>query len=457
MGVMENIRQWVAHWLIGDEYFDKRRVERLTRQQESYYYYVGNQRRQIVPKSDQADDNLIHNYAMLIVNRSVSMLLGDGVEFDHEDETAQAYLDAVWAANKKDILLQRAAQAAAIFDTGYIKIIPGGIEYQDEAYPRLISLDPRWMTIHCDPEDMDRVLAYEMRYNVTDLEGQEIGRRELTKRIYNEAQDGTVNETWEIVNYKSDRSTAGKWEEVSRVVWPYPFAPIVHWANLPLPGSQNGISDLSDIIGIQDRINFVSSNISKIIRYHAHPKTWGRGINLGNRVSWGGDEMITVQGDGTIENLEMQSDLTSSQAYLMHLRQSLFDISRTVDISSMSDKLGALTNFGLHVLYTDALAKQKTKQSLMGEALEQLNQRMLFLAGHNDERGAVVWDDTLPRDELTDMQAAQIELGMGTVSKQTIANESGRDWEQEQDRMSEEKTTQGNVGLELIRSFNAGL
>lgn len=457
MGVMENIRQWVVTWLIGDEYYDKARVERLTRQQESYYYYVGNQRRQIVPKTDQADDNLIHNYAMLIVNRSVSMLLGKGVEFDHEDEAAQEYVDAVWEANKKDILLQRAAQAAAIFDTGYIKIIPDGIEYQGQAYPRLISLDPRWMTIHCDPEDMDRVLAYEMRYNVTDLDGQEVGRRELTKRLYNEGQDGRVNETWEIVNYKTDRSTGGKWVEVSNVEWPFPFAPIVHWANLPLPGSQNGISDLSDIIGIQDRINFVSSNISKIIRYHAHPKTWGRGINLGNRVSWGGDEMITVQGDGTIENLEMQSDLNSSQAYLMHLRQSLFDISRTVDISSMSDKLGQLTNFGLRVLYTDALAKLETKQSLMGEALENLNQRMLFLANMNDAPGKVLWADTVPRDQLQNLQADQIELGIGTVSKQTIATENGRDWELEQERMGEEAASSDNIGAALVRAFNTGV
>jgi hypothetical protein len=167
--------------------------------------------------------------------------------------------------------------------------------------------------------------------------------------------------------------------------------------------------------------------------------------------------MITVTGDGSIQNLEMQSDLASSQAYLMSLRQSLFDISRTVDISSMADKLGALTNFGLRVLYTDALAKLHTKQALMGEALEQVNQRLLYLAGLDDEPGVVIWPDNTPRDMLSDLQADQLELGTGTVSKQTIAAETGRDWEAEQERIAEETTAGGNIGALFIEQFNRGL
>ena len=64
-----------------------------------------------------------------------------------------------------------------------------------------------------------------------------------------------------------------------------------------------------------------------------------------------------------IYNVEMQSDLASSQTYLMTVRQGLFDITRTVDISSMNDKLGALTNFGLRVLYQDSLSKNETKKN----------------------------------------------------------------------------------------------
>lgn len=457
MAIMDSVRTWLQGWLIGDDYFNTGKRERLAKQQEHYFYYTGRQRLQIKPKPGQADDNMIHNYAMLIVNRSLSMLLGGGVSFDLDGETEQEYIDTVWAVNKSDILLHRAGQYAAIFDTGYLKIIPDGINYRGATYPRLIALDSRWMTIYTDPEDMDRVRAYEMQYKVEDLEGNEVARKEVTARNYIEGDSGDVAETWTITTYKNDKSTGGKWVQIGQVLWPYPFAPIVHWANLPQPGSVNGSSDLDDIIGIQDKINFVSSNISKIIRYHAHPKTWGRGINLGNKISWGGDEMITVTGDGSIQNLEMQSDLASSQAYLMQLRQSLFDISRTVDITSMSDKLGSLTNFGLRVLYTDSLAKLHTKQALMGEALEQVNQRMLFLAGMNDDPGVVVWPDNMPRDMLSDLQTDTAELATGTVSKETIATENGRDWELEQERMGNEEAATSNIGAQLIAQFNQGL
>jgi hypothetical protein len=457
MGMMDSVRNFVGSWLMGDAIYDKGKRERLANQQEHYYYYIGNQRRQIKPKPDQADDNLIHNFAMLIVDRSLSMLLGGGVKFDLEGDAEQEYIDTVWEVNKIDILLHRAAQYASIFGTGYLKIMPDGIEYQNGRYPRLIALDSRWMTINCDPEDMDRVMSYVMEYKVTDYEGNEIGRKEVTARQYTEGRAGDVTDSWLVTTYQLDRHSGGQWREVGQQPWPFYFPPIIHWANLPEPGNMEGRSDLADVIGIQDRINFVSSNISKIIRYHAHPKTWGKGINLGNKVSWGGDEMITVTGDGTIQNLEMQSDLASSQQYLSTLRQSLFDISRTVDISSMSDKLGALTNFGLRVLYTDALAKLHTKQALMGEALEQVNHRMLYINGMPDDPGKVVWSDNVPRDNKADLEADQIELGMGTVSKQTVASENGRDWELEQERLGEEKAASGNIGAEFIRQFNGGL
>ena len=65
--------------------------------------------------------------------------------------------------------------------------------------------------------------------------------------------------------------------------------------------------------------------------------------------------VTTSDPNALIQNLEMQSDLNSSLNFIRYLRQALFDVSRAVDIDSMADKLGSLTNFGLRVLYQDAL------------------------------------------------------------------------------------------------------
>lgn len=438
MSIIDSVRQRIANWLLPEEQLDRAYMAELMARQTRYSYYAGEQRRQIKPKEGQADDNLITNFVSLIIERSLSLLLGGGVQFDFGEGTAvQQYIDDVWRANKRDILLHRAGQHAALTGTGYLKIIPGGYEENGRSLPRLIALDSRWMKVETAPDDMEVVAAYTMRYNVTvtgaNGQAENIARREITR--VNPDNPGI----WVVEYWVNSRATSGKWMLESSQVWPYPFPPIVHWQNLPYPGVY-GRSDVDDVLEIQDRYNFVASNISKIIRYHAHPKTWGRNVNLSNKVSWGGDEMVTVTGDtAQIANLEMQSDLASSQNYLMSLRQSLFDISRTVDLSSLEGRIGMLTNFGLRVLYTDSTAKNESKQSLMGEALEEVNYRLLSLAGMDTSNpGIVVWPDNLPRDEFQNLQADVIELDAGLVSKETIATENGRDWEQEKERIAAE-------------------
>ena len=168
--------------------------------------------------------------------------------------------------------------------------------------------------------------------------------------------------------------------------------------------------------------------------------------------------MVTFPGDNAaLANLEMQSDLSSSQQFMMVMRQLLFDVSRTVDITSIADKIGALTNFGLRVLYTDTLHKRDTKRALMGEALTELNRRLLILGNFkNTDPGAVVWPETMPQNKLELIQAVQQEIGVGIVSKQTAAIEMGRDWESEQERMAEETSAGGNIGAALLNAFNQG-
>jgi hypothetical protein len=206
-------------------------------------------------------------------------------------------------------------------------------------------------------------------------------------------------------------------------------------------------------------VNFVASNINRILRYHAHPKTWGRGFSGQlDKLSWGADDLIKIPTDtGQIANLEMQSDLASSTRFMEVLRQSLFDISQTVDISSMADKLGALTNFGLRVLFFDAMNKLGTKRQLYGDGLTELNRRLLVLGGKQaDDPGRVVWQDVLPVNELDQANTLQVDLNSGIVSKETAATKRGYDWKTEEVRISSARASADNVGAALLRAFNQG-
>jgi hypothetical protein len=267
-------------------------------------------------------------------------------------------------------------------------------------------------------------------------------------------------DVWKIQMWRNAANTGGKWILIDEQVWDEDFPPIVHWQNLPLAGSVYGKPDLSeDVIEVQDRINYIASNISKIIRYHAHPKTWGRGTGVGPGAKWGADDLILLQGDGQLANLEMQSDLASSQGYLSMLRQAVFDIARSVDLASMQDKLGALTNFGLRVLFYDSLAKLNSKRELYGEALVEVNRRLLVLSELPEidtDGGVVVWPEPLPTSEAEQITGVQTAINLGLLSKETAAGILGFDWMKEQERIQGEQAGQDSIGVRLLRDFDRG-
>lgn len=468
MSILDNIRTAAVNWLFqGEELSDPALAARMKAYATQRAYQMGQQKRQIKVKPGQADDNIVINFCELVVERSVSLLLGKGITFDlpGDDESQEdVYLGDVWRLNKQNIFLHLLAQFGAVYGTCFVKIIPDGLDYGGQAYPRLVRLHPAWMTVDTDPEDQDRVLRYIMRYN-TKRGGKEIARKEVTEAYFAKATDeqGQMWQTseiagWTISNYIASNDTRGQWQETGVIDWQYPFAPIHHWQNLPNAESCYGKSDIDGLFDVQDRFNFVSSNVSKIIRYHAHPKTWARGFNAPNNASWGADEMVIASGhDAMVANLEMGSDLSSSRAFANDLRQSLFDLARTVDLTSISDKIGGLTNFGLRVLFMDALNKNGTKRELYENGLTEINHRLLVLGGQTEtDGGQVIWPDPLPVNETESAQAVTSDLAAGIVSKQTASTKRGYEWADEQERIEQDAASQSNIGAQLLGAFTNG-
>jgi len=385
----------------------------------------------------------------------VAMLFGQEPAFDlpgESDAPAQQYIDAVWRANRKMRLLKRAAVYGAESGTCYVKILPdGAISKDGKLIPRLVVLDPATVTMDALPEDIDTIFRYTIAYTITDpVTGKDKTVKQVTEH---DAETGY----WVITDYVSVNGS--KWEVTNEQVWEWDFAPIVHWHNLPDVGSVYGRPDITDdLIDLQDKINFVSSNTAKIIKYHAYPKTWARGFQNSGKIAWGVDEMVTTSDpNALIQNLEMQSDLSSSLSFIRYLRQALFDVSRAVDIDSMADKLGSLTNFGLRVLYQDALSKLEEKRGLYAEGIIEINHRLLELAGAPDtDGGEVEWPDVMPENENEIAMAVKSDLELGLVSKQTAAGLRGYTWEDEEERMSEEKVANDNIGAALLRAFGQG-
>jgi hypothetical protein len=454
MGLYEWAQTAFQNFILGGSGIDyhNRSIER------NRMYAQGLQKRQIKIKSDNADDNVIVNLIGLIVIKNVTDLFGNGIEFDMpgEGETPQSeYIDHVWDANKQEILLQKQAMFGSTDGTCFFKIIPDGVIGKDGVlYPRLMIQDPLKIKVFTKYNDIEYVEKYVIQYTykrpTENGKDKEVEYRETTAR---EGNVWKITEEERIVGQKA-------WTSLTEQIWDESFPPIIHWQNYPNPYGVYGDPDITDhLIELQDYYNFQLSNIGKTIRYHAHPQTVIIGPSASDVKTEPGKAIFLPEGSEAF-NLEMSSDLASSFNFAMELKKDIFTTAHQIDLSTVADKIGNTTNFGLRVWNQDKLAYLHTKQELYGDALVELNRRLSVLGGFEDDGGDVIWPEILPVNASEEINALKAKLDMGVLSKQSIAKELGVDWEAEQKRLEDEKTASNvgnnNIGAMYLNNFMKG-
>jgi hypothetical protein len=416
-------------------------VERRTTIERAWAYYEGKHTRPLKVRKGQPDDNVVINLVQKVVNQTVSLLMGtvptisvanaSGTEINAVQES----LDAIWEANMAAIFLHDLAVIGALAGHCDVKLVPDPVKGV-----RFVLQDPAMVSTFWRPEDMSVVVCYRILWRQ--------GQREQAQDIVSQEK------IWLIRDLQREKGSP--WQIVNEEVWAYPFPPLMDWKNLPTPRTYYGVSDLTDI-ALNDSLNFVASNTNRILKLHAHPKTMGIGVIEGGIKETAVDGFWAIPNpEAKISNLEMQSDLGSSMAFLQLLEASFYSEHRTVDLSMIKDRLGQLTNFGLRLLFHEALDKLITKRALYGEGLVELSRRALILTGGPDVRPTIRWPDPLPENAMEEMQIVQQEMDAKLLSKQSATDELGLDWETEQGRLQKENQQEGNVGAELLRGFLTG-
>jgi hypothetical protein len=462
-------------WTAAEQSFKAESIARASAAALAWQYYDGKHPKSLKEDRTKIDDNIIVNLIGLIVDKAVSGLFGTtdsevdaGVKFDIIDKPgepgfvekiatglrslfggqqnvtsvpSQDYLDGLWRANKKNILLHDVGFFGSLLGHVFVKLVPNGAVDPETglSYTRLINLDPASVTVYWDGNDYDRVLWYRVQYDVGNVRV----RQDIVRNLNESGGDAN---SWSIYNYQQELSGSslsysawqltGKEEE-----WPYPFAPIVDWKNLPRPKSYYGMDDVSqNAMGLNKAINFVYSTISRILKHHATPKTVGTGFKADQLEATSVDSLWTVEeAQAKIYNLELTSDLASSLNFAATLRAALFDSAREADPESIRSKLGQLSNFDLRVLFQDVLAKAGTKRLLYGDGLVRLNRCLLALGGHDPHlKMSVEWPEPLPSNPVEQAQALQIDVATGGLSKETYLEKRGYSVEQEAQRRETE-------------------
>ena len=423
------VEQHIVEMVAAEELF------RADRFKKAWTAYNGDQQKPLKVRPGDQDDNVIVNYAKLIVNTGVSFLFGKDVDFELDelkDTDTEKWLHDVWQYNKKMITLQKLAINGSICGHAFLRIL------DTQPFPRLLVLDPGTLSVDYDDDDIEQVTEYRIQYPTVDKQtGKPMAVRQIIAPVIGA---GGTPASWTITDQVSQNNSA--WITRQTTTWKYPFAPIIDCQNLPNPNEFWGLSDLErDTLQLNHAINFVLSNINRIIRFHGHPKTWIKGFDA---------KSFSIAVDGTIllpsetaeiGNLEMHSDLASSIEYYKRLKEALHEQSRLPEVATGKvESSGHITGVALQILFSPLLQLTEQKQLLYGHLLVEVNRRLLAMHGDGDANITTLhWPEILPKDMLQERQAYSTDRAMGVVSKGTISELLGYNWELEEEKMAEER------------------
>lgn len=422
-------------------------LERQLRFKRAWEAYYGRTPKPLKVRQGGLDDNVQVNYARLIVNKGVSFLFGQDVTFEL-DETQQTveedWLQECWDSLGGALLLQKLALNGAVCGHAWAKLAAPRVDSQ-VLYPRVIVLDPANVSVGLALDDIEQVEWYKIQYNSVDPHtGEPVVRRQWIE------PDGAF---WMITDEES--RGGGGWKQVEETPWRYEWPPIIDCQNLPLPNEFWGMSDLeSDVLELNRSIDFSLSNTARIIRFHGHPKTWGKGFSL-DQLKVAIDETIVLNSpEAELHNLEMESDLSSSIAFYDRLREALHEVSQVPEVATGKlEGIGALSGLALQILYQPLMEKTEVKRRTYGGLLVELNRRLLEMGGFGpDNRTVLHWPEMLPTDAMAERQTALLDEQLG-VSRDTLLQQLGYDPELERQKR---RSQEAEAGVRLLDDIEHG-
>jgi len=409
-------------------------------------------------------DNVLLNYAQVVVNKGVSFLMGQEVDFEIDggnqedvdtdpDEAGAAapseeakWLDLVWAQNRKGCLFHNMAINGGVTGDVFVRLrIPEPASGQK--YPRIENLDPANVTPILGTDDIDNVQGWVIQWNCMQ-NGTPAVRRQL---IEPSGAQWTITDHISVGNQSS-------WTFMSSAIWPYPWAPVLHCNNLPQQNVFWGMSDIeAHVLSVNDAINKAASSMARILGVHAHPKTWGRGFSAAT-IDMSVDSLTVLPNPASeLKNLEMASDLSASQVFLGSLVSAIFQITGVPELTAGNlEKIGQLSGLALKILYGSLLEKNATKQLFYGAMLEEMTGRLLEMGGFGDGHSVEIqWPDPLPQDSSGNVQDATVLDGLG-VSKDTLLTRLGFDPAVERAKKAKEMEDAKEMGAAMLSAFEQG-
>ena len=372
----------------------------------------------------------------------LDMVLGDELdgsddEVIQREKTEGDFLNDVWEDNKKDTLCIEIGQTKSITGEAWVKVQfedPEDLNDPFEKYPngriRLSVVPTQFVFPRFNDHDKDKLEHLLIMYPIrTEKEtGILFKRTSTTTVIYKEFWTNS-----EIVVYEGDK-------EVDRMENPYGFIPFVQIKNFPVAGRTRGVGDLDDVIPLNVELNTKKSDVSEVIDYHSAPITLVYGAKIGNLEKgankvWGG-----LPKDAKVENLGLQGDLTASANYIAETKTAMCEIAGIPEtVLGGASAISNTSGVALQYINLPLIERTRIKRNCSTAGLETVNEYILFIAMYHGliekpedismkdfVSNEVTLPDTLPKDELMELQKIQQEMTLGIECRHGAMERTGK-------------------------------
>jgi hypothetical protein len=392
----------------------------------------------------QADDNVITNRIQAIVERICDFLFGQELEITVEEGAppeAQELIDRTWGRKEARIpLLQKWEMSGSMSGEGFLRLVKN----RDGSF-RIVVLDPCNVFVKTDPQDCETILIYCIEYSCMEMRNgkpAQIFYREEITRVDPQNDDPDSQDmmldadtTWSVQHWLRV-GERGNWIAAGEpYTWPYPFAPIFPNQNLPRPHDFWGVPDITcGLIRLNDSLNFVQSNINRIIKIYGQPIIYASGTGLQELDIAPGKIIEMSTADGKIVAVNITSDIPSAQTFATNLRSDIDEQSGVPAVATgrvAELPQGNISGIAIKLLYMPLLLKIEKKRCLYGKPIIDICKALFRLSGLDENIEVTLhWQDPLPVDDAAISQSALTKSKLG-VSKRTLITELGYDADEE--------------------------
>lgn len=367
------------------------------------------------------------------IHTMVDFMFGKPIRIVSESHDAglglriEAMLERVWEESGGVSLLQDAALMAHVYGHVDLMLHVGG----PGELPRIEIVEPTRGIPVPDSFDYRRFTSYIVHYEREIAQVDREARSSL--RLFGMGKGALKREqvteivTGEIVEQRTNGKIVAQWE--NRLG----FVPVVHIQNQSQPFRYEGMSEVEQLVALQDELNTRLSDRASRVTLQSFKMYLARGIDGFDRVPVGPGQVWSTDNEhAQITSFGGDAASPSEDKHIDEIREAMDKVSAVPPVAGgvVRAKIGNLSSANaLRVTLLGLLSKTARKRVVYGRGIAQMSRMVLaaldesgeLRTDERDRRVRIVWRDPLPDDIREQAIEARTKQDLGVDDSQIRA------------------------------------